>query len=79
MHVETAYGLTHRRLPTAARRIVSASRHPPRPLGGLEAQRLRGQEMKNDKGQEAHRSKFKFNSKEIHETKYILKNKAKAR
>ena len=22
--------------------IVSASRHPPRPLGGLEAQRLRG-------------------------------------
>ena len=28
--------------------IVSASRHPPRPLGGLEAQRLRGQEMKND-------------------------------
>ena len=35
--------------------------------------------MKNDIRQEAHSSKFKFNSKEIHETKYILKNKAQAR
>ena len=80
MHVETESGLTRLRLPTAARRIVSASRHPPRPLGGLEAQRLRGQEVRNDIRQEACRSIIQeLKIKEIHESKDAWKNKAKAR
>ena len=76
MHVETAYDLTRRLLPTAARRIVSASRHPPRPLGGLEAQRLRGQEVRNDIRQEACRSIIQeLKIKEINESKMHGKTK----
>ena len=59
---------------------VSASRHPPRPLGGLEAQRLRVQEVRNDIRQEACRSIIQeLKIKEIHESKDAWKNKAKAR
>ena len=60
--------------------IVCASRIPPRPLGGLEAQRLRGQAVENNMGEEPCRSIVQeLNSTEIYESKDVWNNKSKAR